>query len=451
MAGGYSDAHAPAGRGGVVREVAPGSAAAAAGIVAGDVIVAVDGRILRDVIDWMWLTADTPVTLTVERDRATREIELHRAPDEGLGVGFTDVVFDGVRTCENACLFCFVSQLPKGLRPSLYVRDDDYRLSFLAGNFVTLTNLTDADVARIAEQRLSPLHVSVHAVDPDVRSTLICATSQDDALQRIDELLAEGIAIHVQIVLVPGVNDGDVLDRTLAYLAERPGIASVGVVPLGYTAVQSRFSRSFEDPRASAAVLDALEVWREGMAHDREARWVHAADEFYLAAGRELPSWDDYDGFPQFENGIGMTRAFIDEFVEATAEADGRPAAGGVAHPVTLVTGELFAPVLGRLAPRLGGLGVEPRVLVVPNRFLGGNVSVGGLLTGRDLADAIRRDLGGGVYLVPDIVVNSDGLLLDDVLAAELPALSGKDVHIVPSDAAGLVAAVERVGSGIGG
>lgn len=447
----YGSAHASAGHGGVVREVSPGGAGADAGLAAGDVIVRVDGRALHDVVDWMWLTSDTPVTLTVERAGALVELELHRAPDEALGVGFTDVVFDGVRTCENACLFCFVSQLPAGLRPSLYVRDDDFRLSFLDGNFVTLTNLSDADVVRIVEQRLSPLCVSVHAVDPDVRASLVCAAHEDLALQRIDELVAAGIELHVQIVLVPGVNDGEVLDRTLEWLAARGSVTSVGVVPLGYTAAQARFSRSFEDAAAAAAVLDALELWRDAMARERGTRWVYGADELYLAAGRELPGWDAYDGFPQFENGIGMTRAFVDEFVLAAAEADGRVSPGAPTRPVTLVTGALFAPVLRRLAPRLADLGVEPRVLAVPNGFLGGNVSVAGLLTGADLLRAIREDLGGSVYVVPDVVVNSDGLLLDDVAGAELPALTGKDVHIVPSDAAGLVAAVERIGAGIGG
>jgi putative radical SAM enzyme (TIGR03279 family) len=414
----------------------------------GDLVLAVDGRKLRDVIDWMWLTSEPAVEVEVRRDGEPLTLALHRGYDEELGVEFADVLFDGVRTCDNACLFCFVGQLPSGLRDSLYVRDDDFRLSFLAGNFVTLTNLDDEDVERICEQRLTPLYVSLHAVDADVRSTLVCATVEDRTLERIDELLGAGIELHVQIVLVPDVNDGEQLQRTLAWLAERDGIASVGVVPLGYTSSQQRFARSFEDPAHAAMVLDSLELWRAGMAEERGTRWVYAADEFYLAARRELPSADDYDGFPQFENGIGMARAFIDEFEEAASMADGSPEPGETPRAVVIVTGELFAPVLRRLVPRLGDLGVEARVLAVPNRFLGGDVSVAGLLTGRDVAEAIANEPGGDTFLVPDVVLNSDGLLLDDVRVSDLILLTGKDVRVIASDAESLVTEVQRIGKG---
>jgi putative radical SAM enzyme (TIGR03279 family) len=446
----YGSAHAPAGTGGVVTAVTAGSAAEAAGVLPGDTVIAVEGHRLRDVIDWMWYTADSPVDVTLLRGADELTLTLERGWDQEVGVAFADVLFDGIRTCDNACLFCFVSQLPSGLRDSLYVRDDDFRLSFLSGNFVTLTNLTDDDAARIIEQRLTPLYVSLHAVTADVRGTLVCATADDGALQRIDELLAEGIELHVQIVLVPGLNDGEELQRTLQWLAERDSVTSVGVVPLGYTSAQQRFARSYEDPAAAAAVLDALELWRAGMTEERGERWVYAADEFYLAAGREFPSADQYDGYPQFENGIGMARAFLDEFVESTAEADGTPPPGEEPHPVVLVTGELFAPVLRRLSVRLGDLGVEARVLAVRNTFLGGDVSVAGLLTGRDVIAAVREDLGGAVYLLPDVMVNSDGLLLDDVSAADLPALTGKDVRVIPSDAASLVEEVQIIGKGGG-
>jgi NifB/MoaA-like Fe-S oxidoreductase len=260
-------------------------------------------------------------------------------------------------------------------------------------------------------------------------------------------LLGCGIELHVQIVLVPGVNDGEVLQRTLAWLAEREGIVSVGVVPLGYTKAQSRFARSYEDAASATEVLDALALWQEGMLKERDVRWVYAADEFYLAAGRALPSWDEYDGFPQFENGIGLARAFLDEFDQAVAEADGATPAGEGAPRVTLVTGELFAPVMNGIARRMGSLGVYADVLPVRNALFGGNVTVAGLLGGEDIAAAIASAPADGTFLVPDVVVNSDGLLLDDVPAAELSARTGRDVRIVPTDAAGLVAEVQRIGS----
>ncbi|MBN2847587.1 MAG: DUF512 domain-containing protein [Coriobacteriia bacterium] len=431
------------GAGGTVAAVAPG-AAGRAGLRAGDVVAAVDGRPLTDVIDWWWHTDEPEFTLSVRREGADRTLRVTRTPGEPLGVTFTDVVFDGVRECENACVFCFVRGLPAGLRPSLYVRDDDYRLSFLAGNFVTLTNLDDSDVARIVAQRLSPLHVSVHAADPDVRARLICPSSDDDALHTLDELLAAGIQVHVQIVLVPGVNDGRVLERTLAYLAKRAGILSVGCVPMGFTGHQRRWTASY-DAAGARAVLGVLQRWQERMRADRGVGWVYAADEFYLLAEVPLPPATAYDDFPQFENGIGMATAFIDEFADALAEAP--PAESE--DRISLVTGELFAPVLSALLDRHGLLDSASRrgvrVLPVANVLFGGNVSVTGLLGGADIVAAILDDGAACTYLVPDVVVNSDGLLIDDVPAAQLSARTGADVRVVGSDAGSLVAALSNV------
>lgn len=414
--------------GGVVSRVEPG-AARRAGLTVGDIVQAVDNTPLRDVIDWWWLTDEPYVTLDVRRGDERVDIEVEREPGEPLGVGFTETLFDGIRECENACAFCFVSALPAGLRPALYVRDDDFRLSFLAGNFVTLTNLDGGDVDRIIEQRLSPLHVSVHAIDPDVRTQLICPTGEDSALEILDELLAEGIEVHVQIVLVPGVNDGPILDETLEYLAEREGILSVGCVPMGYTEHQQRWRSSYSADSA-AAVLALVHRWQARMRGEVERGWVYAADEFYLMAREPLPSPEAYDGFPQYENGIGMASAFLAEFT---------PTSPHVA-PATVVTGALFAPVLRHALVAAGWTAVH--VLPVHNALFGGNVGVTGLLGGRDIASAIRADGARGTYYLPDVVVNSDGLLLDDVPAADLSALTGADVRFIGSDAGSLVEAL---------
>lgn len=417
-----------ASRGGTVATVEPG-AAREAGLAPGDRVLAVDGAPLRDVIDWWWATDEPAFTLTVEREGVRHTLPVTRRPGEALGVTFTETLFTPIRECDNACAFCFVSQLPKGLRPALYVRDDDFRLSFLSGNFVTLTNASDADVSRMLEQHLSPLHVSVHAVDPAVRSRLICPTVEDRALEVLDTLLRGGIEVRVQVVLVPGVNDGAVLDETLDYLAEREGIVSVGTVPMGFTGHQTRFGSSY-DAFSAAGVLETVGRWEGRMRVVRGVGWVYAADEFYLLAGAPLPAAEAYDGFPQFENGIGMASAFIDEF---TAPARCRTA-------ITLVTGELFAPVLRELLGTQGCVSV--RVLPVANRLFGGNVSVTGLLCGADIAAAVAADGAAGTYLVPDVVVNSDGVLLDDMPAAALAGAAGADVRIIGSDAVSLVAAL---------
>jgi len=438
-AGSYEGAVSSSSGGGVVASVEPGGAAARAGIRSGDVVLSVDGSPVRDVIDWWWLTTEPRFEVGLADVVGQRPVLVQRDWDEPAGLAFAATVFDGVRECDNACAFCFVSQLPPGLRPSLYVRDDDYRLSFLSETFVTLTNLADDDVARIVEQRLSPLYVSLHAVDPDVRRRLVCATVQDEALARFDQLVASGIELHVQIVLVPGVNDGEALERTLTWLAERSTVASVGVVPVGYTSHQSSITRSFEDLADAARILDRIGPWRERMLAERGERWVHAADELYLAAGREVPSSEEYDGFPQYENGIGLVRAFADDWDAALAEAGSARESGTT---FTLVTGELFAPVLERLVERAAARVPACAVLPVKNRFLGGNVSVAGLLAGSDVAEAVRAHPGVGPYLVPAVVLNEDGLTLDGLTAEGLVALTGKDVRVVPYDAAGLVRAL---------
>ncbi|MHB1016822.1 MAG: DUF512 domain-containing protein [Coriobacteriia bacterium] len=414
--------------------------AARAGLRRGDVVRSVDGMPVRDVIDWLWLTDEPAFELDIERDGQPLVLSVRRSSAEPLGVSFDAPLFDAIQECDNACAFCFVSQLPAGLRPSLYVRDDDYRLSFLSGNFVTLTNLADADVDRIVAQHLSPLHVSVHAVDPDVRQRLICPTVEDRALELLDVLLAAGIEVHVQIVLVPGVNDDDVLEETLGYLAGRPGIVSVGCVPMGYTGHQRRFAASY-DRDLARATLARIARWQQLMRAERDAGWVYAADELYLLAGDDLPGVEDYDDFPQYENGIGMVTAFCAEFSEALAEtAMPERADWGGPCPVTAVTGMLFAPVLRHVLDAAGFGAVA--VLPVENRLFGGNVSVTGLLSGRDITEAVAADGAAGTYLVPEVVVNSDGLLLDNVPASSLGELSGGDVRLIGSDGAALARAL---------
>lgn len=437
----YGERIPVASRGGVVSAVEPGSPAARAYIEVDDVILAAQGERVRDIIDWQWLADDDAVSLQVVKPgNIMEEFVLSREPGEPWGLSFTETVFDGVRTCRNSCTFCFMTQLPKGLRRALYLRDDDFRLSFLQGNFITLTNLTPEDVARIAEQHLSPLYVSIHAIDPDVRAELVCA-KQDRALKRFDQLLDAGIDLHTQIVLVPGVNDGAVLDETLTWLAEREGVLSVGIVPLGYTRHQQRFSESFESPEASRAVIAQVAAWQEASRERDGVTWVHLADEFYLNAKAEVPAEAAYDDYPQYENGIGMVRSFTDEIAESREElAAALGAVKTAGSAVAFVSGTLFAPVLQHA---LNDLGADPSVvsvLAVENRFFGGNVSVTGLLTAADLLPAITAVPEASVVFVPDVVLNSDGLLLDDVPGAELGMRTGRDVRLLSCDAGGILA-----------
>ncbi len=441
-------------KGGCVSAVDRDSPAARAGLRPGDVIVCADGHELRDVIDWRWYSDGPEVTLAVRHGDGSlshdtpHSLTLSRDGGQSWGIEFADVVFDGVRTCSNRCTFCFMTQLPRGLRSSLYVRDDDYRLSFLQGNFVTLTNLTDEDVARMIEQRLSPLHVSIHAVTPSVRERLVRARD-DDALLRFDQLLEAGIDMHVQIVLVPGVNDGDELDVTLRWLAEREGVLSVGVVPLGFTRHQSVFTRSYNDPLAAATVIQQVQRWQFAMRERDGVSWAHLADEFYLNARAPFPTSEWYDGFPQYENGIGLVRVFADEAAQFRNELlSAVSALPRGSEAATVVTGVMAATTLAGALNACEASG-RVRLLVVPNRFFGGNVAVTGLLTGSDLVAALIEDASRTndptVYLIPDVVFNADDVTLDDFTRTDIADRSGVDIRVVSSDAHGLLAGLREV------
>lgn len=433
-----------------ILSVTKGSPADRAGLRTGQIIFSVDGHELHDILDWQWYTDADSMTIRVARwpfghsavaDQQRYdlsqcedpyEVALAREPGEPWGIEFGAAIFDRVRTCRNDCAFCFMSQLPKGMRKSLYLRDDDYRLSFLQGNFVTLTNLSDEDVDRIIEQNLSPLHVSVHSTNPEVRRGLICSR-EDRALERLDVLLEAGIDVHVQIVLVPGVNDGDELTETLTWLAEREGVISVGIVPLGYTRYQELFSASYERPEAARVVIDQVTPWQDAFRERDGTGQVYLADEFYLNAGAPLPEWELYDGAPQFENGIGMVSNFLAELAAA-------PEGSLDLSERTLVTGTLFAPVLATVLAAHDADGAVA-VLAVENRYFGGNVSVTGLLTGVDIVDAIRDHGARGEYDLPDVIFNADGVTLDDMTLREIAQHSGAHVRLVSSDPAGLLSA----------
>jgi putative radical SAM enzyme (TIGR03279 family) len=444
----YAPSTVPGGRGGLIAAVDDGSPADRAGLRSGDRLLAADGDLLRDVLDWQWASDGYAVELTVDSESGERTVRLERAPGEAWGIEFAEQLFDRVRVCSNNCAFCFMSQLPKGMRRSLYLRDDDFRLSFLSGNFITLTNLSDADVERIVEQHLSPLYVSLHSSDPEVRMSLVCAR-EDRALERFDQLVEAGIDLHVQIVLVPGVNDGQQLDRTLTWLAEREGVESVGIVPLGYTRHQERFRSSYAEPIAAATVIQQVQSWQFQMKERDGVAWVYLADEFYLNARAPIPTTEWYDEYPQYENGIGIVRAFVDEaseqrerFLQVIAQLPAEQDA------VTVVTGIMSATTQAGALQAFEAVG-RVRLLCVPNRFFGGNVSVTGLLVGADIVSAIAQDGARGIYLLPDVVLNADGLTLDDMSFEQIQEASGADVRLVSSNALGLLAGLEEAAASL--
>ena len=421
-----------------VQAIAVGSPARRAGIRVGDRIVAVNGRAPRDYIDYRYLAAESHVSLVVETDGARRRITINKPLDEDLGLRFTQDVFDAVITCRNRCPFCFVNQLPKGLRPALYLRDDDYRLSFLHGNFVTLTNLTNADRARIARYHLSPLYVSVHATEPPVRRRLF-GRQTTDPLAEMRRLGGKGIRFHVQIVVCPGVNDGAHLEQTMRDLAGlHPAVASIGVVPVGLTRHCKRSAGIRPVTKAMARdLVGAVRTWQPRFRTKLGTRLVFAADELHLLAGLRLPGRVHYEGFPQLGNGIGCARRFLDGVRRLRSPKVRQPVS------VCLVTGEMAAPLVSQLAARLAGASVETRVCAVRNHLFGRSVTTAGLLAGHDIARAVGRGAAPDLVIVPGTAVREGEGFIDGMTTEELSDRLGSPV-VAASTPAQVGAALRR-------
>lgn len=414
--------------GGQIQGVAPGSLWDRAGLRPGDVVLAVNGHPLRDVIDFQFYSADCELSLVVRRgDGPERELRLERQFSDALGIEFTAPTFDGLRLCRNRCEFCFVHQMPKGLRQTLYLRDDDLRYSFLYGNFITLTNWARDDWQRVAEQRLSPLYVSVHATDRALRARLLGLTEVPDVLEQIERLGDMGIEVHAQLVVVPGVNDGAALERSVEDLAKLyPTVQSVGVVPVGITRYQCRDIRTMTAPEAQT-ILTWAEPVRRRFLRRLGSRLVYPSDEVYLLAGTPVPGASAYDGFPQSNNGIGLTRLLLDDWANLRRHL---PAAMKGLGSATLVCGTLIGPTLRELASQLASMaGVDLRVLAVENSFFGPTVTVSGLLTWADVRAALDGRDVGRVLVLPGVMFGAaKERTLDDVTLEEIRSSVGVPV-----------------------
>jgi putative radical SAM enzyme (TIGR03279 family) len=407
--------------GGEIEAIAPGSLGARIGLQPSDRLLAINGEPVRDVIDVRFLAAEEELGLRIERDGEPVELQVQRHYDEPLGLSFVRPTFDVViRRCNNRCEFCFVTQMPPGLRPSLYVKDDDYRHSFLFGNYVTLTNLTPADWERIEVQHLSPLYVSVHATDPGLRRRVLRNPTAPDVMAQLHRLAEIGIEVHTQIVVTPGLNDGPHLDRSIGDLARLyPAVRSVSVVPLGLTRYHRGGCRVHTRPEMRV-VFDQVTAWQRRLEPELGARFAHLSDEWYLRLEEPVPPAAAYDGLDLTENGVGLVRRFLDSGGVPKIES------GAAA---TLVTGTLFAPVL---KPAVAG---HPNVEVVPvvNRFFGETVTVAGLLTAEDVIAQLReRRLGDTVVLPAAMFGGPEGQSLDGIWPEDVAEALGRPV-VTPS------------------
>ncbi|MGQ0639425.1 MAG: DUF512 domain-containing protein [Gemmatimonadaceae bacterium] len=392
-----------------VTRVASGSIAEELGIGPGTELVSIGGRALDDFLDWEFLSADESIELEVRQPSGENVVyEIERELSEPFGL---DLEPPTVRRCANRCEFCFIEGLPKGLRKPLYIRDDDYRLSFAYGNFATLSNLKERDYARILEYRLSPLYVSVHATPWEARKKLLNNPRVPNVVEQLTRLAIGGIRFHCQMVIVPGLNDGDVLEQSLADLWAFGGaVMSVAVVPVGLTQFSHLYTGQSMSPADAGTLLATAERWAERARAERGDAWVCGSDELYILAGRELPSPDFYGEFAQIENGVGAVahlRARVASHVAELPRLDGRRLA--------VVTGSAMGPILPAILDRLANhTGARFDLIPVVNSLFGPTTTTAGLLVGRDIRAALaeRRDVDA--VLIPAESINEDGVFLDD-------------------------------------
>lgn len=428
----------------IVSKVEPGSIGEELEIMPGDRLVSVNGKVVRDVFDYHYLTHDEYIELLIrKKDGEEWELEIEKEYDEDLGLEFESSLMDEYRSCRNKCIFCFIDQMPVGMRETLYFKDDDSRLSFLQGNYVTLTNMSDDDIQRIIDYRLEPINISIHTMNPQLRIEMLHNRFAGEALQKLDKLFEAGIQMNGQIVLCKGINDG----RELAYSIEKmaaylPHLQSVSVVPVGLTKFRDGLHalEPFSQAEA-AAVLDEIEGWQQRLYREYGMHFIHASDEWYLLAGRELPEEQRYDGYLQLENGVGMIRLLLNE---AAAELATRPG-DNRRHHVTIATGRLAAPVITALAAALQEKypHVEVTVYPITNHYFGEQITVSGLLTGTDLkAQLADRELGDQLLLPANVLRSGEDVFLDDIRVSELETALQTRINIVKSTGRDFVRAV---------
>lgn len=418
-------------RGHIISKVEAGSIAEELEIEAGDRLLTINGKEIRDVLDFLFYSGDDEIEIEIMKpDGEVWALEIEKDFYEEIGIEFGNPILDDAKHCHNNCIFCFIDQLPKGMRQSLYFKDDDSRLSFLQGNYVTLTNVKDQDLDRMIEYQLSPVNVSIHATNPELRKQMLNNRFAGDILSRLKKLTDNRIEVNGQIVLVPGVNDGPELDRTLSDLSEiGANLVSVAAVPVGMTKFREGLALlTLYDQKSASGLIDQVSQWQEKFLEQRGSRFIHLSDEFYLTAGREVPAFEAYEGFRQLENGVGLIRKFGTEVLGALENLptmSGKGSADGILPMVTvdLVTGTLAGDFMNSMAEaimkRLPNL--ELRVHPVINRFFGDTITVAGLVTGTDLYETLKSKQNLKWVLMPEAMLKSEEtVFLDDWTVAVL-------------------------------
>ena len=423
--------------------VVPGSPAAKKRIHSGDCLVSVNGQPIVDVLDYRFYEVESRLTLELETAKGRRIVRLKKPEYEDIGLEFETYLMDKQHTCRNKCVFCFIDQMPPGMRESLYFKDDDSRLSFLFGNYITLTNLSEHEIERIIDLHITPINISVHTTNPDLRCRMMNNRFAGETLTLLKRFAEAGIHMCCQLVLCPEWNDGEELLRSMRDLAAlSPCVESVAVVPVGLTKYREGLTplRPFTAEEA-AAVLDAVEAFGDEQYQTAGSRLVYPADEWYIKAGRPIPDASFYEEMSQLENGVGMTALLRAQFTEALAQCEGETA---TASDTVLVTGVAAAPILEELVQRAREQfpALRVRVQAITNRFFGESITVAGLVTGEDLKEqlaGVRCDR----VLIPDVMLRHErDRFLDDVTPEELEHAIGVTVQVIDADGYALVDAL---------
>ncbi len=437
----------------LITGVMPESIAAEVGFSVGDRLVKINGQRPRDLIDYQFLCADEVLDLEVLDDLGkSHQVEIEKDYDEDLGLEFETALFDGLIQCNNKCPFCFIDQQPPGKRESLYLKDDDYRLSFLYGSYLTLTNLTTKEWDRIAQMRLSPLYVSVHATEPEIRSQLLKNNRAGQILEQLRWFQSHRLEIHAQVVLCPGINDGEHLDRTLLDLAsfhrgEVPTVASVAVVPVGLTRFRPNLTELTPvTPEIAGMTIDRVEALQQEFQQHLGSTFAWLADEWYLIAGRELPPSVYYEDYPQLGNGVGSIRRFLDEFAEEIA--DWEVTEISPPHKCTWVVGNAVENAFQPIVKRLNEVpGLTVNLVALASQYWGQQMTVTGLLTGQDLLSSLSsKDLGDRL-LIPSVMLKHDeAKFLDDVTIEEV----SRQLQIPTIAVSGIPDFLDKLGKNVG-